>query len=46
MAVKHNNAFTNLVTGCLYWLTTCFSQLYDHHQVYHMLALIDLMMVI
>ena len=34
MAVKHNNAFTNLVTGCLYWLTTCFGQFYDHHQVY------------
>ena len=34
MTVKHNNAFTNLVTGCLYWLTTCFGQLYDHHQFY------------
>ena len=34
MAVKDNNAFTNLVTVCLYWLTTCFGQLYDHHQVY------------
>ena len=34
MAVKHNNVLLNLITGCLYWLTTCFGQLYDHHQVY------------
>ena len=34
MAVKHNNVILNLITGCLYWLTTCFGQLYDHHQVY------------
>ena len=34
MAVKHSNDFTNLVKGCLYWLTTCFGQLHDHHQVY------------
>ena len=24
MAVKHNNVLLNLITGCLYWLTTCF----------------------
>ena len=23
MAVKHNNVLLNLITGCLYWLTTC-----------------------
>ena len=34
MAVKHNNTLLNLITGCLYWLTTCFGQLHDHHQVY------------
>jgi hypothetical protein len=34
MAVKHNNVLLNLITGCLYWLTTCFGQLHDHHQVY------------
>jgi len=34
MAVKHNNVLLNLIAGCLYWLTTCFSQLHDHHQVY------------
>ena len=34
MVVKHNNVLLNLITGCLYWLTTCFSQLHDHHQVY------------
>ena len=30
MAVKHNNILLNLITGCLYWLTTCFGQLHDH----------------
>ena len=34
MVVKHNNVLLNLITGCLYWLTTCFGQLHDHHQVY------------
>ena len=34
MAVKHNNVLLNLITGCLYWLTTCFGQLHDHNQVY------------
>ena len=34
MKVKHNNVLLNLITGCLYWLTACFGQLYDHHQVY------------
>ena len=34
IAVKHNNILLNLITGCLYWLTTCFGQLHDHHQVY------------
>ena len=34
MAVKHNNILLNLITGCLYWLTTCFGRLHDHHQVY------------
>jgi len=34
MAVKHNNVLLNLITGCLYWLTTCFGQLHDHHQVF------------
>ena len=34
MAVKRNNVLLNLITGCLYWLTTCFGQLHDHHQVY------------
>ena len=29
-----NNVLLNLITGCLYWLTTCFGQLHDHHQVY------------
>ena len=33
MAVKHN-VLLNLITGCLYWLTTCFGQLHDDHQVY------------
>ena len=28
MAVKHNNVLLNLITGCLYWLTTCFGQLH------------------
>jgi hypothetical protein len=32
MTVKHNNVLLNLITGCLYWLTTYFGQLYDHHQ--------------
>jgi len=27
MAIKHNNVLLNLITGCLYWLTTCFGQL-------------------
>ena len=34
MAVKQNNVLLNLITGCLYWLTTCFGHLHDHHQVY------------
>ena len=34
MAVKHNIVLLNPITGCLYWLTTCFGQLHDHHQVY------------
>ena len=34
MAVKHNSVLLNLITGYLYWLTTCFGQLHDHHQVY------------
>ena len=39
MAVKHKNDLLNLITGCLYWLTTCFGQLYDHHQVYNSLRI-------
>jgi len=35
MAVKYNNVLLNLITGCLYWLTTCFGQLHDHHRVYN-----------
>jgi len=31
MAVKLNNVLLNLITGCIYWLTTCFGQLHDHH---------------
>jgi len=31
MAVKHKNVLLNLITECLYWLTTCFGQLHDHH---------------
>ena len=34
MAIKHNTILLNLITGCFYWLTTCFGQLHDHHQVY------------
>ena len=34
MAVKQNNVLLNLITGCLYWLTTCFGQLHENHQVY------------
>ena len=34
MTVKHNNVLLNLITGCLYWLTTCFGQFHDHHQAY------------
>jgi len=34
MVVKHNNVLLNLIIGCLYWLTTYFGQLHDHHQVY------------
>ena len=34
MTVKHNNVLLNLITGCLYWLTNCFGQLNDDHQVY------------
>ena len=34
MAVKHNNVLLNLITGCLYWLTTSFGQLHDQDQVY------------
>jgi hypothetical protein len=34
IVVKHNSVLLNLITGCLYWLTTCFVQLHDHHQVY------------
>ena len=33
--VKLNKVFLlNLITRCLYWLTTCFGQLHDHYQVY------------